>query len=1207
MADMVHPAGLLAALAGLFAALALGAAGWFLVSRRRLRPARALIAARDRLDRGDWSAALQLAQRLRPLESAPPEPWHEEQVRLEGECLYASSEQALRAGRFTEALAQYRSAASLIGLSEAEATRRVAESMLAEVRRLLLVQPENPSIGELLQLIRSQPSPCPEACFWQGLSALRTGDTTAALASLKEAHERAHGQQADTALYYGAALLKTGQPRESLRVLAEANKLAPDCPLVAWQLGTALLTSGSDALLAQRALQKATATDGLPRYLGRPGQLWIETLPNGSWVRSIAAQALRRRSVYHCPLGFDRLGDVLMEARLSLAEAHELCGRSADAIILFTDLLKSRDTVAIRRGLGLALATSERFDEAIPHLRIAHENERPSTPRTTGTLALCLARARGDRVANSRRALALVASMSVRGDAHWARLAASVFAAAQAAGIPISEAEIRELSEVLTSTDATDPVAANVYDLLAERAPAALRPETAWLYARAAQLHNARGQHDRELLDRAFTQRDDIRRYFAEREWDFDAAERLYLRRWAERSPGTFPAAPGPDYAVRAEAMLLADSKRAEAQNRPDNARDSAELALKLAPASAAAHDRLAELHYRLEDFPRSVEQLRSWRHLQPADPRPQARLAVMLYGQGRPDDTLKKLHRVLDRVRGVARLPLLFLGARCAVAAGRPHEAVAFLDECLSLDASNAPALTCLAAVLSSIGDQARLAQLAQRFAQTTAEDPWCHYFAALALCAAGQSDAAEAAARRAIGDPATAAAGHHLLGVIQLHRPNPPAAAKEFVRASDADDVPTREHALAVRGEIAWTGGDYAEAIRCWVAIPSARRAAWRLDTVVPGTAFIAGITALRDHQPDDAVRSLRMAKELGFDDPRLEPLLVGATLAATRTATNPARALRRLEKSLHSCHAPVSALVYLARAYRRQNRLADARRIVEQLPNDDAGAALERGLLCLAERQLVPAERAFAHSVQLDPNSGAGPVNLLLCRLSLGRYAAAIDILPRAAYLAPTSEWRRLLGQLKQVCENPPVPDDRWTDTDDQAMVDLFRGLARLDVVELLAERLAVVRPLSPVIQALRDELLPLRAKDRIDRGDASEAIALLDAEVDHGSPLVHHLFGLATCLRQDFSRAARHFAAALPADGDDPRIQQNLALTRGWQGDQARSATHWRRFLEHQANLPAEPGAGDYHARIAELVRERMRADKLAHGRLTGTRS
>src|SRR5687768_280194 len=123
MADIWFPAGVLAALAGLFAVLAGAAAGWYVLVRRA-RSNLELRAVRALLVEGNWRAALALVQRQRPAESAPPQGWHEQQVRLEGECLYAAAEAALRAGQFTPALAQYRAAAALIGLSEAEAIRR---------------------------------------------------------------------------------------------------------------------------------------------------------------------------------------------------------------------------------------------------------------------------------------------------------------------------------------------------------------------------------------------------------------------------------------------------------------------------------------------------------------------------------------------------------------------------------------------------------------------------------------------------------------------------------------------------------------------------------------------------------------------------------------------------------------------------------------------------------------------------------------------------------------------------------------------------------------------------------------------------------------------------------------------------------------------------------------------------------------------------
>src|SRR5262249_41791980 len=154
----------------------------------------------------------------------------------------------------------------------------------------------------------------------------------------------------------------------------------------------------------------------------------------------------------------------------------------------------------------------------------------------------------------------------------------------------------------LASTDATDATAAAVYDLLAGTFPNAIAPECAWLYVRAAQQQGLNLAHDEALFDRAMSDLATARAFYEAREWDFDAAERLYLERWAARHAGSSPPAPGPDFAATAEAALPNDARRQEPQNRPDAARALALLALRLAPRSAAAHDRLAELAYRRGD-----------------------------------------------------------------------------------------------------------------------------------------------------------------------------------------------------------------------------------------------------------------------------------------------------------------------------------------------------------------------------------------------------------------------------------------------------------------------------------------------------------------------------------------------------------------------------------------------------------------------------
>src|SRR5581483_7951214 len=202
-----------------------------------------------------------------------------------------------------------------------------------------------PALPELLGLILARQSPCPEASFWLALAHLRRGATADGLAALMAAHDATGGRQVDTGLYLGALWLRAGQPRDALRVLSDANRLAPACPLVAWQLGVALTAAGGDVLLALRAFQKATAPDGLPKYLRSPHKLWAE-----SWVRNLAQRATARQVRFRCPLGLDRMEVVLRDARLALAEALVTCDRAEEAVPVFAELVKTYDVLPIRRG-----------------------------------------------------------------------------------------------------------------------------------------------------------------------------------------------------------------------------------------------------------------------------------------------------------------------------------------------------------------------------------------------------------------------------------------------------------------------------------------------------------------------------------------------------------------------------------------------------------------------------------------------------------------------------------------------------------------------------------------------------------------------------------------------------------------------------------------------------------------------------------------
>jgi tetratricopeptide (TPR) repeat protein len=1179
--------------AGFIAAATVVAVGGWTALRLR-GPERTLRAARRALERGDQATALALLGRIRPAAGAATKSWHAEQRLLEAEALYAAAETALEGRRFEEALENYRSVSRLVGLDEADASRRVVAAMLAEVRRLSAAAPDGPALSVLLSLILEREPDCAEASFWLGLFHLRHKDTAASIAALSAAHAATEGKQIDPAVYLGAIWLREGKPRDALRVLAEANRIAPNCPLVSWQLGEALSASGGDAVLALRALQKATGPEGLPKYAHAPQRLWAETLPADSWVRNLAQRATRQRVQFQCPLGLDRVTPVLESARLNLGETLVACDRAEEAVPVFTDLLQSRSDARVRRGLGLALAQLGEWDEAVPHLRAAQEAEQPPTPTTTGALAVCLVHAGGDRFANVRQALDLIASLNVRSDAGWARRAGAVFAAAKAAGVTISADQVAKLADVLASTDAADPTAAAVYDLLAGlRQTSAKDPELsacARLYVRAAQRHGVNLPYDVRLFDLAMADRSATREFFAEREWDFDAVERLYLQRWAERHPGTFPSAPGPGYAAEATTALLADARRLAAHKRPEAAIDVARLVLKLRPDAGPAHDLLAELAFRGGDPIEAADRLKAWYTVCPADPVPLARLAALTAAANRPGEALATARQALERVRGLTRVPYQLLAARFALAAGKPAAAVALFDECLVLAPDHPTALAGRAALAWTDSDFPKLASLADRMAAVPAEDPWFHYLGGAAMLVAGQLKNAEVSARHAANDPGTAAEGRHLLALVRDRR-NDTAGAAELLQDATIAGSAAADHAVALRGQAAWRGGDYAGALRCWQSLPQTRLKSWNLASIMGGTAFLAGVQALRDGDSEGAANWLRQAARLGHAHPRLESLL---TVACTRAGAS-GQGLDLLEQAVEARGPKPELVLPLARSHRQAGRLAQARLVLDRAAPDEPTLAHERGLLALAEGQLVSAERAFAAAVANEPESAAAVTNLIFARLSLGRLAEAVSLLPNATALAPTPELKRLLQNLSRLTARPAEAPAEWSVDDDLAVINCLRSLGRLESVEPLFTALRAIRGQSPSVKTAESELLPLRAKAQLDRGDAVAAREILEPHADPKAPaLVRNLLGISASYYQDFPRAVRHFQAALPPIGDDAQVQQNLAVIRDWAGDVERSQAHWRRFLELQAgqtNPP--PGVADYHRRIAALVKERLK--------------
>src|SRR5206468_247278 len=130
-----------------------------------------------------------------------------------------------------------------------------------------------------------------------------------------------------------------------------------------------------------------------------------------------------------------------------------------------------------------------------------------------------------------------------------------------------------------------------------------------------------------------------------------------------------FPAEAGPDYPARAEARLLQRSALREAAGQKDAAVAAVEVLLKLAPRSPAAHDRLAHLYYRRGDLERAVNLLEAWQQLQPGNPLPVVRGALLAQKLGDADARSQAIRQALTLTHGRLRAAIAFLGARLALA----------------------------------------------------------------------------------------------------------------------------------------------------------------------------------------------------------------------------------------------------------------------------------------------------------------------------------------------------------------------------------------------------------------------------------------------------------------------------------------------------------------------------------------------------------
>ncbi|HYV34383.1 MAG TPA: tetratricopeptide repeat protein, partial [Gemmataceae bacterium] len=877
----------------------------WLIFGRGPRRARGYRRAQRLIRQGHWQAALDIVTSLQ--RSRLNAFWQGRLRNAEGECQRTAGVQAVQAKDFEKGLEHHLQAAELLHINPAEVRASVIEKMLAEVRALFASTSgaDTLAVHEMADrvLILQAPSPCAEASFWKGLCHIREGSWDQAQQELEiarsaPASEPGKGAAAgyvDPPVYLGGVLLRLGQPKEALRYVTEANRLDSNCPLVALHLGMAMVAAGTDGNLATRALNRALGSRGLPAWIQEPDKAWVDGMPDGrSFIRKLAA-----KHNYVCPLWGSDLRKMVREGQLALGQAFFRLGQFQDAADTFQKLLdESAPTHDVLRWLGLALARLDRHQDAFKHLKTALDLEEPKDRLTAGYLAMCAACAKPDhpedKGPNVAWAVRTVRQYSGFGDQEWVGILKQVFGEALQLNMALAGEDQVFYCDHLLSVQAADREAAEAYHHLTVDHPDLVKPPYAWLYCRAAMQHNLDHSRGLDLFARTFQTAADARSYFAGHKWDFEELEYAFLKQAAIKAPGAFPAALGDDYPPRGEAMLLERSERLEKENKHDAALASADVLLRLAPRSSRAHDRLAMLWHRRGKLDRAAEFLRNWCAVEPENPLPWTRLAVVQHNQGNREQCRHSMQAAIERANGKTRADLACLAGRLllthALTTDEAGDLPAQLEQAqqrfqrsLADDPHQTESLWLSAAVRAVLGDRAGLAAQASSLDGKDCPDARFQYFAAVSHLAANKPTEALAAADKAAENPALKVEAAYLAGWANIHRQDPAAAVTTMNQVAQVQESPSCNHARAILGGIRFHQGATDDAIQWWQGLDPQRRTAWQLAEPLQKSLYLAGLQALQNGQFEQAAEKLREAGKAGLRERALGSLIQYALLKA------------------------------------------------------------------------------------------------------------------------------------------------------------------------------------------------------------------------------------------------------------------------------------------------------------------------------------
>ena len=299
---------------------------------------------------------------------------------------------------------------------------------------------------------------------------------------------------------------------------------------------------------------------------------------------------------------------------------------------------------------------------------------------------------------------------------------------------------------------------------------------------------------------------------------------------------------------------------------------------------------------------------------------------------------------------------------------------------------------------------------------------------------------------------------------------------------------------------------------------------------------------------------------------------------------------------------CNDP--AVIYmLGLAHKRDGKINEARTAFRKIQKPDANVILQMGLLSLREGNLAQAEEEFGRAFQMDPKSFAAAYNLAMTRLCHGQFEQARKSLATAAALTTNAEQKKLLALLDELLSywrpEPPgaevplvmlgldSPLEAMTQTDEQKLIKMLRGIGNLETTFQLVRTLYTTRSNSPAVTEAYYECALARARDLMNRSRWTETVWLLEPlarekAARQNQAALHNLLGCCAFVTSDFDRSVTEFSVAVKLAPGDPRLQQNLALALEKTGEVSQAETHWTRFLEllDGTMLPAPPDVPRY---------------------------